>query len=157
MVLNQTIKLQFTYLLFVALSIISTPIFSNENDLFEKYKEYLEFASENQGVIYPSQLDQIDENDYLLIDVRYKKRFDERHIKNAKHYYWKEIFNHFDKLPKNKTIILYCDTGVFSSRAQFMLEQLGLKEVKVLWGGFFANIFIYTNLASDLYNVKIQI
>ena len=130
------IQLPIRYLLALALAVFSIPVFSNENELLEKYKEYLEFASENQGVIYPSQLDQLDNKDYLLIDVRDKKRFDERHIKNAKHYYWKEIFKDFDSLPKNKTIILYCDTGVFSSRTQFMLEQLGFQEVKVLWGGF---------------------
>ena len=134
--MKSTIKLHIPHLIVLVLILFSHSVFSNENELLEKYKEYLEFASENQGIIYPSQLDQLDEKDYLLIDVRDKKRFDERHIKNAEHYYWKEIFSHFDSLPKNKTIILYCDTGVFSSRTQFMLEQLGFKEVKVLWGGF---------------------
>jgi rhodanese-related sulfurtransferase len=39
-------------------------------------------------------------------------------------------------LPKDRLIVLYCDTGILSSKAHFALRLVGYEQVKVLFNGY---------------------
>ncbi|MCQ4922562.1 rhodanese-like domain-containing protein [Tissierella carlieri] len=73
----------------------------------------------------------IDENkDILLVDVREEKQVaEEGMIAGAINVPFNAIEANLDKLPKDKTIALYCNTGTKSAEVAKQLEDLGYKNV----------------------------
>ena len=73
----------------------------------------------------------IDENkDIVLVDVRPAKQVkEEGMIEGAINVPFDEVENHLDKLPKDKTIALYCNTGTKSVEVAKQLEGLGYENV----------------------------
>ena len=73
----------------------------------------------------------IDENkDIVLVDVRPAKQVkEEGMIAGAINVPFDEVENHLDKLPKDKTIALYCNTGTKSVEVAKQLEGLGYENV----------------------------
>jgi len=49
-----------------------------------------------------------------------------------------EIYNRLDEVPKDKTIVLVCNTGARSYEAQIMLDEKGVKDVVNIHGGMAA-------------------
>ena len=73
----------------------------------------------------------IDENkDIVLVDVRPAKQVkEEGMIAGAINIPFDEVENHLDKLPKDKTIALYCNTGTKSAEVAKQLEGLGYENI----------------------------
>jgi rhodanese-related sulfurtransferase len=69
-----------------------------------------------------------------LIDVRPASAYQKGHIPTAKSFPSSEIFSRLDELPKNKYLILYCETG---GRAQGVIKKLEKEGYTRLmnWGG----------------------
>ena len=68
----------------------------------------------------------IDENNYIIVDVRTQEEYDEGHIKDSLNIPYDTI-NENTELDKNKTILVYCRSGKRSSIAESNLETLGYK------------------------------
>lgn len=49
---------------------------------------------------------------------------------------WRQVFAQRAKLPRDKTILVYCNTGSFAGQAAMALRLDGLENVRVLHGGF---------------------
>ncbi|ALI97683.1 rhodanese-like domain-containing protein [Rufibacter tibetensis] len=77
-------------------------------------------------------------SDILLLDIRTPSEYSVSHINSAR-------FLHFDKvrdqelqrLPKNKTLVVYCSVGYRSERIGERLKALGYPAVYNLYGGIF--------------------
>ncbi|PPD52166.1 MAG: cyclic nucleotide-binding protein [Methylotenera sp.] len=72
--------------------------------------------------------------DAMWIDVRFPSEFKHEHIEGAINAPLHELRQHAAKLDKQKSYIVYCQTGRRSSAAAFILTQCGLR-VEVLDGG----------------------
>ena len=68
----------------------------------------------------------IDENNYIIVDVRTQEEYDEGHIKDSLNIPYDTI-NENTELDKSKTILVYCKSGKRSSIAKSNLETLGYK------------------------------
>lgn len=72
---------------------------------------------------------QIQSADVVIVDCRTKSAYDAGHIENALSIPLFELEKHFDKLPKNKKIFLYCNVGTASARMAATLSDMGYTEV----------------------------
>ncbi len=122
----------------ISLAIICLPLQSlaENGDLLAALEEFLEFAEYAEGSITPDQMTSIGLEDFFIVDTRLQDQFDNGHIPGAIHIEWREIVAKRSQLPGNKPVVLYCDTGLLSSKAHFALRLLGHDNVKVMSGGF---------------------
>ena len=76
----------------------------------------------------------------MLLDVRTPKEFQEGHLPNATLIPTTELSKRLNELPADKTqpILVYCGTGIRSSKAAHMLYRSGYKDVYNLSGGMHA-------------------
>lgn len=73
-----------------------------------------------------------------LLDLRGHDAYRSGHIVNARHLPMDELAAKADKLDKNTPVIVYCDSGVSSTRAAEQLVKLGFVDVWQLRGGLAA-------------------
>ena len=66
----------------------------------------------------------IENNNYIIVDVRTKEEYNEKHVKTSINIPYDEIDEN-TTLDKNKTIIVYCKSGSRSSKAYNTLKELG--------------------------------
>lgn len=80
-------------------------------------------GSKNKLVTNDKELQKIlDNNNYIIVDVRSHEEYDSEHIVDAINVPLNEINNNLDK---NKTILVYCKSGVRSKQAYDLLVGLG--------------------------------
>ncbi len=99
-------------------------------------QSYIEFAPYSAGALSPEQLEQEGYERFLIIDTRNRGQYENGHLPNAIHIEWRDILAHRNELPKDRPILLYCETGLLSSKAHLVLNVAGFENVKVLWGGY---------------------
>lgn len=78
---------------------------------------------------------------FTLLDVRTIDEYNSGHIKNAKQsdFYQTEQFSNFlDSLDKNEKYLIYCRTGVRSTKAMQEMQDKGFTNVHDLAGGYTA-------------------
>ena len=80
-------------------------------------------------------IDDMNVNEYFLIDVRSKKEYQEGHLNGAINIPLFSIKRNIDKINTNKKILVYCQSGVRSKRALKILEDAGIKNIFNLKGG----------------------
>ena len=102
----------------------------------EAMQEYMDFAEYADGSISTEQLTSINQEDVIFIDARNRGQYQKGHIPGAINIEWRQILTRRNEIPKDKTVILYCETGLLSSKAHFALRVAGWENVKVLWGGY---------------------
>jgi len=68
----------------------------------------------------------IDDNNYIVIDVRAKDEYDEGHIKDAINIPYDELSEN-DNFDINKTLLVYCKSGKRSKIAYDKLKSYGYK------------------------------
>lgn len=98
-------------------------------------ESYFEFIDYNGGTIMTSQIPAEDWKKFYVIDVRDAAQFAKEHIPGAVNIEWRKVFGERARLPKNKTILTYCNTGSFSAQAAMALRMDGFENVLVLHGG----------------------
>lgn len=67
------------------------------------------------------------ENGAVIIDVRTSKEYTQGHIKNAINISVQELSKSVARVPKNKVLLVYCQSGSRSSAAAQILSQKGWK------------------------------
>lgn len=79
----------------------------------------------------------LDEEDYVLLDVRTEEEFKAGHLRNAKNldFYMESFQENLDELDKRKKYLLYCRSGNRSRQAMFLMRDLGFEEVYNLANG----------------------
>lgn len=123
--------------LLISLAICCLPLkcLAENGAILDALEEFLEFAEYAEGAITPEQMDSIGLQAFYLVDTRSKNQFDHSRIPGAVNIEWREIVAKRAQLPSDIPIVLYCDTGLLSSKAHFTLRLLGYENVKVLFGG----------------------
>lgn len=61
----------------------------------------------------------------ILLDVRTLGEYEDGHIDGATHIPLVELMRRSEELPRDVPIVVYCESGVRSSRATSMLRQRG--------------------------------
>ena len=89
------------------------------------------------SMISESDFVEIQDSDYILIDVRTQEEFDLGHIDSAINldFYSDTFQNEILSLPKNEKIVLYCRTNNRSSKTATILKENGYREILVIRGG----------------------
>lgn len=82
------------------------------------------FGCSNDGNVY----DLIKNKEYVVIDVRTKEEYEEKHVKGAMNIPYDEIDNNIE-LKKEEIILVYCKSGTRSNIAYNTLKKMGYKEV----------------------------
>lgn len=73
-------------------------------------------------------------SDHLLVDVRTAEEFRSGHIPGAVNISLQDLPTSMSKLPKDKSIVLYCRSGARSSSAAQILAKAGYDKVYDLGG-----------------------
>lgn len=110
--------------------------YAEENPMKETLLEYMEFTSYSDGTITQSQMESLGMNNLFIIDSRSEARFETKHIPGATNIEWRQTLQYLDEIPTDKTVVLYCDSGLLSSKAHFALKLVGYENVRVLLGGY---------------------
>jgi rhodanese-related sulfurtransferase len=95
------------------------------------------FESTKISVISDAQFTQIQDTDYILVDVRTTEEYESGHIQDAVNFdFYSESFqNDILSLDKSASIVLYCRTQNRSTKTANYLKENGYKEITVLEGG----------------------
>ncbi|WEJ62242.1 rhodanese-like domain-containing protein [Thiomicrorhabdus lithotrophica] len=110
--------------------------YAEQSPITEKLIGYMEFASYSDGTITQAQVKSLGMDNLFIIDARSKARFEAEHIQGAINIEWRQTLHHLDEIPTDKTVVLYCDSGLLSSKAHFALKLVGYENVRVLLGGY---------------------
>ncbi len=72
------------------------------------------------------------QNGMIVLDVRGKSEYDERHIVGARHIPLGYVADHLDELPRDKAIVAHCASGYRSQIAASLLQAHGFERVMSL-------------------------
>lgn len=97
---------------------------------------YFDFVDANGGTIMAEQIPAEDYKRLFVLDVRDAGQFSKDHIPGAVNIEWRQVFAQRAKLPKDKTVIVYCNTSSFAGQVAMALRMDGFENVRVLHGGF---------------------
>lgn len=102
----------------------------------EALESYFDFIDYNGGTIMAEQIPADDYRKLYVLDVRDAGQFAKDHIPGAVNIEWRKVFAERAKLPKDKTILAYCNTSSFSGQVAMALRMAGYENVRILHGGY---------------------
>ncbi len=118
----------------VAAMLLASPA-AAESPTIKAMQEYMEFAPYEAGIIVPQQLTKDIFDKVVFIDTRDAGQFAKGTIPGARNIEWREVLTRIDEIPKDKKVILFCNTGSLSAQAAFALRVAGRDNVLVLQTG----------------------
>lgn len=107
----------------------------NKDIAIEEMAGYLEFVDYGGGVIFAEQIPKDEWPKMVVIDARDAGQFAKGHIPGAIHMDWRQVLAKRNEIPKNKPVLVYCNTGSLSAQAGFALRVAGWDNVRILQGG----------------------
>ena len=120
-----------------SLLVLLAPQFAAADDaVLEAIQEYMEFTSYGDGALSAAQVQEAGLASFFIVDARNSEQYERGHMDGAINIEWRQILAHRDELPTDRTLLLYCDTGLLSAKAQFALRIAGFEKAKVLQGGY---------------------
>ncbi|WP_345242950.1 MBL fold metallo-hydrolase [Pontibacillus salipaludis] len=94
-------------------------------------------ATESYEVATPDQLkDKIANEEVTLIDVRNEGEWNDGHIPQAQHIMLGYLQERINEVPRDKPVVLQCQSGGRSAMATSILQANGIKNVTNMAGGF---------------------
>ena len=97
---------------------------------------YLDFVDYGGATIFAEQIPKDEYAKMLIIDARDAGQFAKDHIPGAINLEWRQVLAKSSQIPKNKSVLIYCNTGSLSAQAGFALRVAGWDNVRILQGGF---------------------
>ena len=123
-------------ILFASLSLLAFPAWSEENPaVVDALSGYMDFAEYGSSLILPEQIPKEDWKKVFIVDARDAAQFDKEHIPGAVNIDWRQAVSRRAELPKDRTVVVYCNSGSLSAQGVFALRLLGYDNVKVLQDG----------------------
>jgi rhodanese-related sulfurtransferase len=125
--------------LILALTLAITTSFANADNkaiVIDEMAGYLDFVDYGGGVIFAEQIPEEEYQKMFIIDARDKGQFDKSHIPGAVNIEWRQALSRRNEIPKNKPVLIYCNTGSLSAQAGFALRMAGFDNLRILQGGF---------------------
>ena len=111
---------------------------ASDSAIAEAITDYMDFATDSQGAILPTQIDEAVFASAQFVDVRPMQAYEAGHIPGAIRIDWREIPARLDELRQDGPVILYCQTGVLSAQSMLAARLMGRDNVLVMQGGFAA-------------------
>jgi rhodanese-related sulfurtransferase len=102
----------------------------------DEMSAYLDFVDYAGGTIFPEQIPKNEYAKMVIIDARDAQQYGKSHIPGAVHIEWRQVLAKSSLIPKNKPVLIYCNTGTLSAQAGFALRVAGWENVRILQGGF---------------------
>jgi rhodanese-related sulfurtransferase len=119
------------------ISFVFLPALSQDNPkLMDELSGYLEFVDYGGGTIFAEQIPKSEYAKMMVIDARDAAQFAKEHIPGAVNIEWRQVIAKSGDIPKNKPVLIYCNTGSLSAQAGFALRVSGWEHVRILQGGF---------------------
>lgn len=120
-----------------AASFLLTPAAHADNKAIatDEMEAYLEFVDYGGGVIFAEQIPKDEWPKMVVIDARDPAQFAKGHIPGAINMDWRQVLAKRNAIPKNKPVLIYCNTGSLSAQAGFALRVAGWENVRILQGG----------------------
>jgi rhodanese-related sulfurtransferase len=116
-------------------TLLFSPAFA-ESPAVKAMQDYMEFAPYEAGIIVPQQLSKEIFDGVVFIDTRDAAQFAAGSIPGARNIEWREVLSRISEIPRDKKVILFCNTGSLSAQAAFALRVAGRDNVLVLQTGF---------------------
>jgi rhodanese-related sulfurtransferase len=107
----------------------------NKAAAIDELEGYLEFVDYGGGVIFAEQIPKDEWKKMLVIDARDPGQFAKDHIPGAINKDWRQVLAQRSTIPKDRPVLLYCNTGSLSAQAGFALRVAGWDNVRILQGG----------------------
>lgn len=121
----------------LALAALSAPaIADNREEAVKVMEEYLDFVDYGGATIFPEQIPKEDWKRFYVIDARDKDQYAKEHIPGATNIEWRQVLVKRSSIPKDKPVLIYCNTGSLSAQAGFALRLAGYDNLRILQGGF---------------------
>jgi len=119
----------------IALAVAASPVMAND-EAIKAMEEYLDFVDYGGATIFPEQIPKADWPKFHVIDARDKEQYSQEHIPGAVNIEWRQVLAKRNTIPKDKAVLIYCNTGSLSAQAGFALRLAGYDNVRILQGGF---------------------
>lgn len=115
----------------------SSPVLANDKaKLIDEISGYLEFVDYGGGTIFAEQIPKDEYARIVIVDARDASQFAKEHITGAINIEWRQVLARRSEIPKDRTVLIYCNTGTLSAQAGFALRVAGWDNVRILQGGF---------------------
>ena len=101
----------------------------------DEMEAYLEFVDYGGGVIFAEQIPADEWKKMIVIDARDAGQFAKGHIPGAINMDWRQVLAKRDTIPKDKPVLIYCNTGSLSAQAGFAMRVAGWDNLRILQGG----------------------
>ncbi len=122
--------------LFAGLCLLASPAWSEESPaVVDALSGYMDFAEYGSSLIWPEQIPKEDWNRVFIVDARDAAQYDKEHIPGAVNIEWRQAVARRGELPRDRMVVMYCNSGSLSAQAVFALRLLGYDNVKVLQDG----------------------
>ncbi|MEN9844605.1 MAG: putative adenylyltransferase/sulfurtransferase MoeZ [Pseudomonadota bacterium] len=128
-------RLAFSACLTAALAWSPAAWADNKAAAVDEMEAYLEFVDYGGGVIFAEQIPKDEWPKMMVIDARDAAQFAQGHIPGAVNMDWRQVLAKRHTIPKNKSVLIYCNTGSLSAQAGFALRVAGWDHVRILQGG----------------------
>ena len=119
----------------LALAAFTTAHADNKAITVDEMEAYLEFVDYGGGVIFAEQIPKDEWPKFLVIDARDAGQFAKGHIPGAINMDWRQVLAKRHEIPKNKPVLIYCNTGSLSAQAGFAMRVAGWDNLRILQGG----------------------
>ena len=115
----------------------AAPAVANDKaKLMDELSGYLEFVDYGGGTIFAEQIPKSEYSKMMIIDARDAAQFSKEHIPGAVNIEWRQVLAKSGDIPKNKSVLIYCNTGSLSAQAGFALRVSGWENVQILQAGY---------------------
>jgi len=114
----------------------SPAVADDKAKLIDELSGYLEFVDYGGGTIFAEQIPKSEYSKMMIIDARDAAQFAKEHIPGAVNIEWRQVLAKSSSIPKDKAVLIYCNTGSLSAQAGFALRVSGWENVKILQGGY---------------------
>ena len=101
----------------------------------DEMEAYLEFVDYGGGVIFAEQIPADEWKKMIVIDARDAGQFAKGHIPGAINMDWRQVLAKRNTIPKDKPVLIYCNTGSLSAQAGFAMRVAGWDNLRILQGG----------------------
>lgn len=71
----------------------------------------------------------------FVVAMRDANQYQASRIPGAVNIEWRQVLGRRAELPKDKMVLVYCNTGTLSAQAGFALRVAGMDNVRILQGG----------------------
>ncbi|ODU10970.1 MAG: sulfurtransferase [Thiobacillus sp. SCN 64-35] len=118
------------------LSLLAAPVWAEENAaVIDALSGYMEFSEYSSSLIWPEQIPKEDWQKVFIVDARDAAQYAREHIPGAVNIEWRQAVARRSELPRDRMVVMYCNSGSLSAQAVFALRLLGYDNVKVLQDG----------------------